>query len=129
MRTRKGGGEVGVFLARTKNLPFRATTDTILDDLCLLDRSNLFKESNQLLSSQTSSKLLDEYGATIAFVLVQMRALASGLATAVTATTAIPAASPSMAMIASIPMVPATVAVPVLGLIPVLAAALSIAPS
>jgi hypothetical protein len=56
-----------------QGLPFGATTHTILDDLCLLDGTNLLKESDQLFGAQTSRELLDEDGSPVALIFGQLR--------------------------------------------------------
>jgi hypothetical protein len=54
------------------NIPLRAATDTIFDDLGFFDRTNLFEELNQLFGAKTSSKLLDKYGSPVTLILSKL---------------------------------------------------------
>lgn len=87
-------------------LPFRSTTDSVLDNLSLLDWADLLEESCEFLSSQTSCKLLDEDGTLVALIFSQWwcaisAILASPRAAASASSTAVVAASSAISIIAT----------------------------
>lgn len=86
----------------TSDVPLGSIADAVLDNLSLIDRSDLLEELFEVSGAEASSKLLDEYGSAITFIFRQLRSsislwsttapvaviiLASVLATVIAATT------------------------------------------
>ena len=96
------------------HLPLGATTDTILNNLCLFNSAASLEERTEFFRTQTGSQLLHEHGARVALVIVQLRRLRP--ASMVTA----PALAASVAAMSSISVpLPVSIAVTITSISPI----------